>query len=153
MIDVSKSDHNNNINIGLRGFRNHPKLKMSFLYLIHKTSLHSSGFLLTVHIPKLLQEIFKKLTTHHNAHTCVSTPGKVHFIEMGSTKLIYTQNVGLKIQSNYNVNTCHKQNLTMNITAKRRPNLSFKSDKNKLDTLINFDYRFMTYRVISGCKQ
>ena len=59
--------------------------------------------------------MFKKLTTHHNAHTCVSTPRKVHFIEMGSTKLISTQHVGLKNKSNYNENTCHKQNLTMNI--------------------------------------
>ena len=45
---------------------------------------------------------------------------------MGQTKLISTQHVGLKKHINYNENTFHKQNITMNITAKR--NLSFNAD-------------------------
>ena len=36
---------------------------------------------------------------------------------------------------NYNENTLHKQNLTMNITAKH--NLSFNADFNKMSILIN----------------
>ena len=61
---------------------------------VHDTNIHHWGV------------YFKKLTTHHNAHTCVSTPGNVlwvHVIEVGPTKLISTQNVGLK-NDNYNEN-------------------------------------------------
>ena len=58
-----------------------------------------------------------------------------HFVEVRPTKLISTQNVGLE-NINYNVNTIHKQNLTMNITAAKH-NLSFNADSQKWSILIN----------------
>ena len=69
------------------------------------------------------------MTSHHNAYKCLSTLGNVlwvYFIEVGPTKLISTQIVGLKKHINYNENIFYKQNLTMNITAKC--NLSFNAD-------------------------
>ena len=55
---------------------------------------------------------------------------------MRPTKLVSTQNVGLRKHINYNENTFHKQNITFNITAKR--NLPSNADKKKYRLSYNF---------------
>ena len=56
------------------------------------------------------------------------------FYRSETNKIDFYINLWSRNHINYNENTFHKQNLTMNITAKR--NLSFNADKKKID---NFD--------------